>query len=93
MGLSPDREKVFGEEIRPLGFSTFEYAGAPVTIPVDAWEIDVESPPEIDKGALEALRRRGEETIERMTEYISAFAREFQKIDMSKSLTNPEAHA
>jgi hypothetical protein len=69
-----------------LGFSTFAYAGAQVTIPVDAWEIDVESPPEIDRSALEALRRRGEETIERMTEYISAFAGEFQKIEATATL-------
>jgi len=86
-GFPPVTRKVFGEKIRPLGFSTFEYAGAQVTIPIDAWEIDVESPPEVERGTLEALRRRGEETIERMTEYISAFAGEFQKIDVAKPLT------
>jgi len=76
--------KLFGNEIVPLGFSTFEYAGARVTIPVDAWEIDEESPPDVDRSGLEALRRRGQETIERMTAYLSAFAAEFQKIDTSK---------
>ncbi len=86
-GFPPIVKELFGGKIRPLGFSTFEYAGAQVTIPVDAWEIDVESSPDIDKSTLEALRRRGEETIERMTEYISAFAREFQNIDISKALT------
>jgi len=85
-GFPPTVKKLFGEKITPLGFSTFAYAGAQVTIPVDAWEIDVESPPEIDRSALEALRRRGEETIERMTEYISAFAGEFQKIEATATL-------
>jgi hypothetical protein len=79
-GFPPTVKKLFGEKITPLGFSTFEYAGAQVTIPVDAWEIDVESPPDIDRSALQGLRRQGEETIERMTEYISRFAGEFQKI-------------
>jgi len=85
-GFPPVTRNVFGEKIRPLGFSTFEYAGAQVTIPVDAWEIDLDSPPEVEPGAVEGLRRRGEETIERMTEYISAFAREFQKVDIAKAL-------
>ena len=86
-GSAPIVKKLFGEKIVPLGFSTFGYAGAPVTIPVDAWEIDEESPPDVDTSALEGLRRRGEETIERMTKHISAFADEFQKIDVSKVLT------
>jgi creatinine amidohydrolase len=85
-GSDPIVRKLFGEKIKPLGFSTCEYAGARVIIPIDAWDIDVESPPDIDKHALQALRRRGEETIERMAEYISGFAREFQKIDVSKAL-------
>lgn len=85
-GSDPLVRKLFGEKIKPLGFNTFEYAGAQVTIPVDAWDIDVESPPEIERGAFDGLRRRGEETIERQAEYISAFVKEFQKIDVSKAL-------
>ena len=88
-GFSPRMRKLLGEKITPVGFSTFEYAGAPVTIPVDAWEIDDESPPGVDRGALERLKRRGEETIERMTKHISAFAEDFQKIDVSKVLAMP----
>ena len=38
---------------------------------------------------MERLKRRGEETIERMTKHISAFAEEFQKIDVSKVLATP----
>jgi hypothetical protein len=85
-GSDPIVRKLFGEKITPLGFNTFAYAGAKVTIPIDAWDIDVESPPDIARSALEGLRRKGEETIERQTEYISAFAREFQKIDVSHAL-------
>ncbi len=86
-GSEPTLRKLFGEKITPLGFSSFEYEGAQVMIPVDAWDIDVESPPDIGKSALEALRGRGEESLERLVEYMSAFAREFQKIDVSKALT------
>lgn len=84
-GSDPTLRRLFGEKIKPLGFNSFEYEGAQVIIPIDAWDIDVESPPEIDKSALEALRRKGEATIERFVEYISEFAREFQKIDVSKA--------
>jgi creatinine amidohydrolase len=85
-GTDPTLRRLFGEKIKPLGFNTFEYQGAQVTIPVDAWDIDVESPPEIDAGTLESLRRKGEESIERLVEYCSTFAREFEKIDVSRAL-------
>jgi creatinine amidohydrolase len=84
-GSDPAYAKLLGEKITPLGFSAFAYAGAHVTIPVDAWEVDEQSPPDTTPHELPALRRRGEETIERMTEYISAFAAEFQRLDLSKA--------
>jgi hypothetical protein len=85
-GSAPPMRKLFGEKITPLGFNNFEYQGAQILIPVDAWDIDIESPPYIDKSVLEALRRRGEESLERFIEYMSAFAVEFQKINVSKAL-------
>jgi len=85
-GFDPVVKRVFGERITPAGFSAFTYAGAPVTIPVDAWEIDDESPPRIDAQVLEELRRRGEETIARMTAHISAFVREFQAVEIPAPL-------
>jgi creatinine amidohydrolase len=88
-GTTPLVRKPFGESIVPLGFSEFRYAGAPVTIPVDAWEIDQDSPPDPSRRELEGLRRRGEDILERQTEYLSAFAREFQKIDLSTFLSTP----
>lgn len=86
-GINPPLRPMFGEQIRPLGFNSFEYRGAPVIIPVDAWDIDVESPPHLEKRELEALRRRGEESIERLAGHIADFAREFQEVDVSKALT------
>jgi creatinine amidohydrolase len=85
-GRRPPLRKLFGEKIIPLGFNSFEYKGAQVIIPVDAWDIDVESPPEIERSTLEALRRKGQECIERVAEYVAEFAREFQKIDVAKAL-------
>jgi creatinine amidohydrolase len=86
-GVNPPLRRLFGTGINPLGFNTFEYQGAQVLIPVDAWDIDIESPPEIPTAALEELRRRGQESIDRLVEYIAAFVGEFQKIDVDRSLT------
>jgi creatinine amidohydrolase/Fe(II)-dependent formamide hydrolase-like protein len=87
-GFDPIVKRPFGDRILPAGFSTFRYAGAPVTIPVDAWEIDEDSPPEIRKTDLEPLRRQGEETMARMTEYISAFVRDFQAVEIPSRLSS-----
>jgi hypothetical protein len=88
-GSNPTLRRLFGEKIKPLGFNDFEYEGARVIIPVDAWDVDVESPPDVDPTAVETLRRRGEETIERLAQYVSEFAREFQKIDVPRALKKP----
>jgi len=85
-GSDPTLRKMFGEKIKPLGFNDFEYEGAQVIIPIDAWDIDVNSPPEVSKDELANLQRRGEETIRRLAEYISKFALDFQKIDVSRAL-------
>ncbi len=73
-----------GKKIKPLGFTDFEYNGGPIIIPVDAWEIDVDSPPEVSESVLDDLRRRGEETINRLADYIAGFAREFERTAVSK---------
>lgn len=85
-GSDPPLRRLFGERITPRGFNNFEYAGARVIIPVDAWDIDTVSPPEIEQGTLEGLRRRGEDAIERLSVYLSDFVREFQKIDVAAAL-------
>jgi hypothetical protein len=85
-GSDPILRALFGDKIKPLGFNDFEYKGAQVIIPVDAWEVDVESPPDVDSNGLEPLRRRGEEIIKRLVEYISGFAVDFQKLDTHEPL-------
>lgn len=84
-GSAPTLRKLFGEKIKPLGFTDFEYAGGPITIPIDAWEVDVDSPPVVNKNALEDLRRRGEDTIRRLADHIAGFAKEFEKLDAAKA--------
>jgi creatinine amidohydrolase/Fe(II)-dependent formamide hydrolase-like protein len=91
-GTPPKVARPLGDEITPLGFSTFMFDGAEITIPADAWDIDVESPPEIPPGDLERLRGRGEEILERQTRFIAAFAKAFQRIDLARVL-GPGAQA
>ena len=91
-GIHPPLRRLFGEKIVPLGFNNFLYAGAQLIIPVDAWDIDVESPPELARDELQELQRQGEEAIDRLVEYISEFATEFQKVDVAAAL-EPAAHA
>ena len=52
---------VFGDEILPLGFNSFEYKGGSITIPVQAWDIDVEGPPVLaaaDRTTCERVRAK-----------------------------------
>jgi len=85
-GSAPRVTRPLGEEITPRGFSIFAFGGAEVTIPIDAWEVDVDSPPAIAASELAGLRRRGEEILERQTRFIADFARAFQEIDLAKAL-------
>lgn len=85
-GIKPPLRQLFGDPIRPLGFNNFEFRDAPVTIPVDAWDIDIDSPPQLQPQDLEALRRRGEAAIDRLADYIAEFARAFQQVDVAKAL-------
>lgn len=84
-GTNPTK-KIFGEKIKPIRFTDFEYNGAQLIIPVDAWDTDLEGPPEMDRSELDTLHKRGEEIIKRISEYIANFAKEFEKIDASKAL-------
>lgn len=78
--------RLFGEHIVPLGFNDFEFGGAQIVIPVDGWDLDIDSPPGVDRSTLDALRVRGEEIIRRLTAHISDFAKEFEKIDVTEAL-------
>jgi len=85
-GFAPRVTRPLGKDITPLGFSTFAFSGAEVTVPMDAWDIDVESGPEIAPHELEGLRRRGGEIMERQIRLIASFARAFQAVDLNKAL-------
>jgi hypothetical protein len=87
-GNNPTR-RIFGENLKPIRFNDFDYRGAKIIIPVDAWDMDLESPPEVRKQDLETLSRRGHEIIDRLAEFIAEFARDFEKIAVRKPIMNP----
>ena len=68
---------VFGEGIKPVTFNKFEFKGATITIPVQAWDLDVEGPPALGKEVVDEL-------YEGLVEYLVEFVEEFQKVDLSK---------
>lgn len=79
-------KRILGDKIIPVGFDDFEYKGARITIPVDAWDIDVEGPPRIEKEDLDRLQSNGEKITKRLVDYISEFVKDFEMIDVSKAL-------
>jgi len=79
-------KKVYGNRIKPVIFNDAEFKGGPVTIPIDSWDIDIESPPEVRKEDLPALLAKGKKMVDRMADYVAEFAREFQKVDVDKVL-------
>jgi len=85
-GVNPPLRHLFGDAIAPLGFSAFEYRGAQVHIPVDCWDVDLESAPEVDWASLAALKERGQKTIGPVIDYLVSFAQDFEKIDPAKAL-------
>ncbi len=84
-GKNPTK-KVFGSKIIPVIFNHSEFKGGIVTIPVDSWDIDIESPPGVRKDQLDGLTREGERMISHMADYIADFAKEFEKVDVDKFL-------
>lgn len=83
-------KKIFGEEIIPLGFNTFEFKGANISIPIQGMDIDLKGPPNIDQGAVDELYKRGKEIIKRMVDYIVDFSEEFIKIDIEAALKSQD---
>lgn len=76
--------RILGDKIIPRGFNDFEYKGARITIPVDAWDVDIESPPGLKKEDLDQLYSRGQLILKRLVDYISEFVKDFEKVDVSK---------
>ncbi len=75
---------VYGDKIKAVAFNDSIFRGGPVTIPIDAWDIDIESPPEIKEEDLDSLFEKGVTMINRMADYIAEFAKEFEKVDVDK---------
>lgn len=79
---------IFGDEIKTLGFGRFEYKGGIAEIPMRAWdEEDGEEGGPIDY-SIDELYNAGQEIIDRLVEWMSDFAQEFGKIQVSEIL-NP----
>lgn len=77
---------VFGEGIKPVTFNKFEFKGATITIPAQAWDLDEEGPPALGKEVVDDLYERGKKIMEGLVEYLVEFAEAFQKADLSKAL-------
>jgi len=77
---------VFGEGIEPVTFNKFRFKGGTVTIPVQAWDLDEEGPPELGTEVVDDLHERGRKIMEGMVEYLVEFAEAFQRADLSKVL-------
>ena len=53
-----------------------------MTIPVDAWEIDLSTPPYVKQDELPKLVAAGNKLIEQFADYYAEFAKEFEKVDV-----------
>ena len=84
-GVNPTRP-LFGSEIKPYRFNDFEFKGAKVIIPIDAWDIDLEGEPPVVKADMENLEKIGHQIIDRTSDYVVQFAKEFEKVDVDKTL-------
>jgi creatinine amidohydrolase/Fe(II)-dependent formamide hydrolase-like protein len=68
---------LLGDNIMPLGFNNFEYKNGRITIPVQAWDLDIEGPPYIGEEVVDGLYERGKIILERLVDYLVDFAQEF----------------
>ena len=77
---------VFGEGITPVTFNTFKFKGGIITVPIQAWDLDEEGPPELGPEVVDGLYERGKKIMEGMVDYLAEFSEAFQKADLSKAL-------
>jgi creatinine amidohydrolase/Fe(II)-dependent formamide hydrolase-like protein len=77
---------VFGDEILPLGFNSFEYKGGGITIPVQAWDIDVEGPPVLGSEVVDELYERGQKILRGLVDYLVDFAEHFKGVNITDAL-------
>jgi len=81
---------LLGNNILPLGFNNFEYKTGRITIPVQAWDLDVEGPPYMGKEVVDELYERGKITLEGLVDYLVDFAKVFQTIDLTDALKSKD---
>ena len=83
-------KRIYGDRIKAVAFNDAELKGGPVTIPIDCWDIDIESPPDVKKEDLDGLVKKGEEMIRKMADYVAEFAKEFEKVDVARIFKESE---
>ena len=89
-GVRYTMRKLFGENLEPLGFNSFEYKGGKITIPVQAWDLDLEGPPVMGKEVVDELYEKGREILDRLVVYLVDFAREFENLDITQALKSQD---
>ncbi|MCW3978830.1 MAG: creatininase family protein [Candidatus Bathyarchaeota archaeon] len=77
---------ILGDEIEPLGFNSFEYKGGRITIPVQAWDLDVEGPPVLGEEVVDELYERGKKILDGLVPYLVDFALHFKDVDLTEAL-------
>lgn len=82
--------ELFGDFILPLGFNNFEYKGGRITIPVQAWDLDIEGPPYIGEEVAGELYERGRKALEGLVEYLVDFTEEFKRVDITDALKSKD---
>ena len=82
--------ELLGDSILPLGFNNFEYKGGHITIPVQAWDLDVEGPPYLREDVVDELYERGRKVLEGLVEYLVNFTEEFKKVDITDALKSKD---
>lgn len=81
---------IFGDKIQTLKFNDFDYKGGDIIIPVQAWDIDVEGPPVLGPEVVDHLYERAQGLLKLLVDYFVDFAKEFEKVDISKALESKD---
>lgn len=82
--------ELLGDSILPLGFNNFEYKGGRITIPVQAWDLDIEGPPYLGAEVVDELYERGRKVLEGLVEYLVDFTEEFKRVDITDALKSKD---
>jgi creatinine amidohydrolase len=81
------QRNLLGDDLPPTGgFNTFEYKGGTIIIPVQAWDTDVDGPPEMGEEVVEELHERGTNILAALVDYLVDFVKKYDEIDVSEAL-------